>query len=99
MYSSISANISSPEAVKTSVPDQVAPKQPPKKRNRKSPGSKDQAIAQLEELQAKVHSLEQELDASKFKALYYSALIKVAEQELDIDIEKKYATRQSGSCK
>ena len=87
------------EAVKTSVPDQVALKQLPKKRNRKFLRSKDQAIAQLEGLQAKMHSLEQELEASKYKALYYSALIKVAEQELDIDIEKKYVTRQSGSCK
>ena len=44
-------------------------------------------------------SLEQELEASNFKALYYSTLVRIAEQELGIDIEKKSATRQSGPCK
>ena len=86
------------EAVKTSAPDQVAPKQLPKKKKKKSL-SKDQAAAQLEELQAKMHSLEQELEAAKFKAIYYSTLVKIAEQELGIDIEKKSVTRQSDSCK
>ncbi|QMW04823.1 hypothetical protein [Spirosoma foliorum] len=41
------------------------------------------------ELRAKVYALEQELEVAKFKALYYSTLIKVAEQELGVDIEKK----------
>ena len=86
------------EAVKTSVPDQVALKQLPKKKKRKPLRSKDQATAQLEELQAKMHSLEQELEAAKFKAIYYLTLVKIAEQELDIDIEKKSVTRQSGAC-
>ena len=87
------------EAGKTSAPDHGAPKQPPKKRKRKSLGSKDQATAQLEELQAKMYSLEQELEAAKFKAIYYSTLVKVAEQELGIDIEKKSVTRQSDTCR
>ncbi|WP_223834386.1 hypothetical protein [Spirosoma profusum] len=39
-------------------------------------------------MRAKVHALEQELEAAKFKALYYSTIVKVAE-ELGVDIEKK----------
>ncbi len=50
------------------------------------------------ELRARVYALEQELEEAKFKALYYSTLVQVAEQELGIDIEKKSATKQSGSC-
>jgi len=41
------------------------------------------------ELRAKVHAREQELEEAKFKALYYSTIVKVAEQELGVDIEKK----------
>ena len=44
-------------------------------------------------------SLEQELEAAKFKAIYYSTLVRAAEQELGIDIEKKSATKQSDSYK
>jgi len=50
------------------------------------------------ELRAKVHALEQELEVAKFKALYYSTIVKVAEQELGVDIEKKSATKPSDSC-
>ena len=50
------------------------------------------------ELRAKVHALEQELEVAKFKALYYSTLVKVAEQELGVDIEKKSVTKPSDSC-
>lgn len=67
-------------------------------KKKQSLASADQAAAQLTELQHKVHALEQELEASRFKALYYSTLISVAEQELGIDIEKKSVTRQSSSC-
>ena len=49
-------------------------------------------------LQARVHALEQELEVAKFKALYYSTLVKVAEQELGVDIEKKSVTKPSDSC-
>jgi transposase-like protein len=50
------------------------------------------------DLKAKVHALEQELEEAKFKALYYSTIVKVAEQELGFDIEKKFATKPSDSC-
>ncbi|MBD2757274.1 hypothetical protein IC230_30645 [Spirosoma sp. BT704] len=50
------------------------------------------------ELRAKVHALEEELEEAKFKALYYSTIVKVAEQELGVDIEKKSATKPSDSC-
>jgi transposase len=50
------------------------------------------------ELRAKMHALEQELEVAKFKALYYSTIVKVAEQELGVDIEKKSVTKPSGSC-
>ncbi|MEO6285301.1 MAG: hypothetical protein ABIO93_18035 [Dyadobacter sp.] len=55
------------------------------------------AAAQVDELMAKVSLLEEELDAAKFKAIYYSTLIQVAEQELGLDIEKKCVTKQSDS--
>ena len=45
------------------------------------------------ELEAKVSALEQELEKAKFKALYYSTLVRVAEQELGIAIEKKSVTK------
>lgn len=62
------------------------------------PCSPSQSDDQASELRAKVHALEQELDVAKFKALYYSTIVKVAEQELGVDIEKKSATKPSDSC-
>jgi transposase-like protein len=60
----------------------VSEKRPPKettlsvdKKRTRSPRSKKQSTAQVEELIAKLHSLEQELEAAKFKALYYSTLV------------------------
>ena len=41
------------------------------------------------ELEARISSLQRELEAAQFKALYYSTLVRVAEQELGMDIEKK----------
>jgi hypothetical protein len=70
----------------------------PSRRKKAPPPSADQATARIIELQTKIHALEQELESSNFKALYYSTLVKVAEQELGIDIEKKSVTRQSDSC-
>ena len=69
--------------------------EPTKKASRRS--SKQQ-MPDVAELQARIHSLEMELEAAQFKALYYSTLVRAAEQELGVDIEKKSATRQSGSC-
>jgi transposase-like protein len=62
------------------------------------PCSPSQSDDQASELRAKVHALEQELDVAKFKVLYYSTIVKVAEQELGVDIEKKSATKPSDSC-
>lgn len=87
------------EAATSSEQTQVGPNKLSKKKKRKSPRSLDQSIAKVEELQARVFSLQQELEAAKFKAIYYSTLVRVAEQELGIDIEKKSATKQSDSCK
>lgn len=70
----------------------------PSRRKKAPPPSADLATARIMELQTQVQALEQELEASHFKALYYSTLVKVAEQELGIDIEKKSVTRQSDSC-
>lgn len=75
-----------------------APAQPPPRKKKASAPHPEGATAQIMELQTKLQALEQELEASKFKALYYSTLIKIAEQELGIDIEKKSVTRQSNSC-
>ena len=83
------------------APEKKAPKtstQRPSRRRKAPPPSADQAAARLIELQTKIIALERELEASNFKTLYYSTLIRVAEQELGIDIEKKSVTRQSGSC-
>ncbi|WP_224995227.1 helix-turn-helix domain-containing protein [Cesiribacter sp. SM1] len=80
------------EAATANEQIQVGPTMLPKKKKRKSPRSVDQSVTQVEELQARVFSLEQELEAAKFKAIYYSTLVRVAEQELGIDIEKNFVT-------
>lgn len=71
---------------------------PPTPQKTVVPCSPSQSDDQASELRAKVHALEQELDVAKFKALYYSTIVKVAEQELGVDIEKKSATKPSDSC-
>ena len=83
------------------VKKEPSPLPTPKPSRQKKPAysSPEQATAQILELQTKINALERKLKASDFKALYYSTLIKVAEQELGIDIEKKSVTRQSDSCK
>ena len=53
---------------------------------------------EVNQLRAKLHSLEQELEAANFKALYYSTLVRVAKHELGVDIEKKSVTKPSGTC-
>ena len=73
------------------------PNPPPVRKKMAAPGSPSQREDQ-HELQAKVHALEQELEEAKFKALYYSTIVKVAEQELGVDIEKKSVTKPSDSC-
>ena len=59
----------------------------------------EQIATRADKLEGKVKELEKALKEAQLKALYYSTLVKVAEQELGIDIEKKYATKQSDSSK
>lgn len=49
-------------------------------------------------LKARVYALQKELETANFKALYYATLMRVSEEELGIDIEKKSVTKPSGSC-
>lgn len=78
------------------VSESRAQRSPRKKKT--PPVSLEQASAQLLELQTKVQALERELKTANFKALYYTTLVRVAEQELGIDIEKKSGTKRSDSC-
>ena len=70
---------------------------PPRKRSL-SQRTPQQNEAELHQLRAKVHSLEQELEAANFKSLYYSTLVRVAKHELGVDVEKKSVTKPSGLC-
>ncbi|GAB4044768.1 helix-turn-helix domain-containing protein [Spirosoma jeollabukense] len=74
------------------------PNLPPTQKKTATPCLPSQGNEQASELRARVHALEQELEVAKFKALYYSTIVKVAEQELGVDIEKKSATKPSDSC-
>lgn len=51
-----------------------------------------------DELAGRVKQLERELEQSRLQTLYYKNVIRVAEQELGIAIEKKCDTKQSNSC-
>ena len=53
---------------------------------------------EVQGLKTKIYALENDLETANFKALYYSTLMRVAEDELGIDIEKKSVTKPSGSC-
>lgn len=59
----------------------------------------EQIASRADKLEGKVKELEKALKEAQMKALYYSTLVKVAEQELGIDIEKKSVTKQSDSSK
>lgn len=48
----------------------------------------EQIATRADKLEGKVKELEKALKEAQLKALYYSTLVKVAEQELGIDIEK-----------
>lgn len=63
------------------------------KKKTKSAGLKERPSTKVLELEAKVSALEQELEKAKFKALYYSTLVRIAEQDLGIPIEKKSVTK------
>ena len=64
-----------------------------KKRTRRSMAEDSEEVKALK---SKIRSLESELEATHFKALYYSTLIRVAEDELGLDLEKKSVTKPSG---
>ena len=74
------------------------PNLPPTPTKTAVPRFPSQGDDQASELRARVHALEQELEVAQFKALYYSTIVRVAEQELGVDIEKKSVTKPSGSC-
>lgn len=78
----------------------LPPAQPPsplvarKPTNRPMPEDSEE----VKTLKDKVHVLEGELETANLKALYYATLMRVAEDELGIDIEKKSVTKPSASC-
>lgn len=67
-----------------------ATKQPP-------PTIVEQMAHKADELAGQVKQLQNELEQSQLQVLYYTTVIRVAEQELGIAIEKKSDTRQSNS--
>ena len=80
-------------------PDTPPPAGAEKRRPRLTPEDN----VEVKALKSKIRSLESQLEATYFKALYYSTLIRVAEDELGIDLEKKSVTasadrKPSGSC-
>lgn len=60
--------------------------------------AKSKIKSPVDELRAKVLTLEEQLEEANFKALYYSTLVRIAKHELGVDIEKKSVTKPSGSC-
>ncbi len=50
-------------------------------------------------LAGQVKQLKQELGDMEMKALYYESIVRMAEKELGIEIEKKSVTKPSDSCK
>ena len=49
-------------------------------------------------LKNQLQAAHEQLEVADFKALYYATLLRVAEEELGIDIEKKFVTKPSASC-
>lgn len=77
----------------------LSPAQPPSPRVvKKQTAPNPDDSEQVRSLKAKIHALEKEVETANFKALYYTTLVRVAEEELGIDIEKKSATKPSASC-
>ncbi|RDB02247.1 hypothetical protein DVG78_29835 [Runella aurantiaca] len=71
-------------------PMKQATKEPP-------PTIVEQIALKADELAGRVKQLEKELEQSELQILYYKTVIRVAEQELGIAIEKKSDTKQSNS--
>ena len=74
------------EAEANGLPPAQPPTPPPvrKRSSRTMPEDSEE----VKGLKAKVYALEKELETANFKALYYTTLMRVAEEELGIDIEK-----------
>lgn len=73
------------------------PPAPPRARKRTTrPGPQESEA--VEALTAKIQALEAALEKANFKALYYTTLLRVTEEELGIDIEKKSVTKPSAAC-
>ncbi|MBD2755297.1 helix-turn-helix domain-containing protein [Spirosoma sp. BT704] len=79
---------------RTAPIDFEQPPPPPKPTRPAKPKTK----SPVDELRAKVLTLEEQLEEANFKALYYSTLVRIAKHELGVDIEKKSVTKPSGSC-
>ena len=75
------------EDLQTSPAQSETQNKPPLRR------SCEQDNAGVNELQKKIQLLEEELEVARFKALYYSTMVQVAEQELGLEIEKKSVTK------
>ena len=71
---------------------------PPPRKRASTKNSSQQNEAEVNQLRAKLRSLQEELETANFKALYYSTLVRVAKHELGVDIEKKSVTKPSGLC-
>ena len=52
----------------------------------------------IQSLKNQLQAAHEQLEVADFKALYYATLLRVAEEELGIDIEKKFVTKPSASC-
>lgn len=84
------------EAEANGLPPAQPPTPPPIRKRPPRPVPEDSK--EVKGLKAKVYALQKELETANFKALYYATLMRVAEEELGIDIEKKSVTKPSGSC-
>lgn len=74
---------------RTQAMNQAAKQQPPT--------IVEQMAHKADKLAGQVKQLQHELEQSQLQVLYYTTVIRVAEQELGIAIEKKSATKQSNS--
>ncbi|MFD2935482.1 hypothetical protein [Spirosoma flavum] len=61
------------------------------------PALVEQMALKADELAGQVIQLKKELEQAELQVIYYTTIIRVAEQELGIAIEKKSVTKQSNS--
>ncbi|WP_245744854.1 helix-turn-helix domain-containing protein [Hymenobacter actinosclerus] len=84
------------EAEANGLPPAPPPCPPGARKRTTRPAPQDSEA--VEALTAKIQALEAALETANFKALYYTTLLRVAEEELGIDIEKKSVTKPSAAC-